>query len=153
MAPLFYSLQFRGFARPVTAHVLDARATAPAARLVTSVGEGGLCGRVEAEPGDEAVLESRIVIDDDQTFHVRGTISVGAGHTMRFQTLGSGRIGSSPNPHLRQGALVCEVLGGEGQFAGASGRIASSVLLSDSGDLTETQLGVLFISKGETDGC
>jgi len=148
MSPLFYSLQFRGFARSLSPRVLDARATAPAARVITSLGTDGLKGRVEAEDGQEAMLESRIVVDDGEGLHVSGRIVVGEGNVLRFRTLGTGRLGSSPDPHLRQGAVVCEVLGGEGQFAGASGRIASSLLLSDSGDITETQLGVVFTQTG-----
>ena len=148
MSPLFYSLQFRGFARSLSPRVLDARATAPSARVITHVGEDGLVGHVEAQDGDEALLESRIVVDDSEGLNVSGRIVVGAGNVLRFRTLGTGRLGNSPDPHLRQGAVVCEVVGGEGQFAGASGRIASSLLLSDSGDITETQLGVVFTHTG-----
>jgi hypothetical protein len=148
MAPLFYSLQFRGFTTSLSPRVLEARATAPAATVVTTVGRAGLTGRVEADSGEEAVLESRIVVDDG-ALHVSGRIFIGAGNVLRFRTLGTGRLGDSPDPHLRQGAVVCEVVGGEGQFAEASGRIASTFLLSDSGDITETQLGVVF-TKGES---
>lgn len=151
MAPLLYSLQFRGFATSLAPRVLDARATAPTARLLTTVGRGGLAGGFEWEAGEEAVLESRIVVDDGDAFHVSGRIIAGSGNVLRFRTLGTGRLGSSPDPHLRQGAVVCEVLGGEGQFAGASGRIASTLLLSDSGEITETQVGVLFTTNGGAD--
>lgn len=148
MSPLFYSLQFRGFAKSLSPRVLDARATAPPARVITNLGNEGLEGRVESGDGAEAILESRFVVDEGEALHVSGRIVIGEGNVLRFRTLGTGRLGRSPDPHLRQGAVVCEVLGGEGQFAGASGRIASSLLLSDSGDITETQLGVVFTQEG-----
>jgi hypothetical protein len=147
MAPLIYTLQFRGFTTSLSPRVLKASATAPAARLVTTVGRAGLVGRLDADSGDEAVLESRIFVDDDGALDVCGEILVGDGNVLRFRAVGSGRLAESPDPHLRQGAVVCEVIGGEGQFAETSGRIASTFLLSDSGDITETQLGVLF-TKG-----
>ena len=35
--------------------------------------------------------------------------------------------------------------GGEGQFAGASGYITSNFTLSDTGDVTDNQFGVIFV--------
>jgi len=39
--------------------------------------------------------------------------------------------------------------GGAGAFEGATGRIVSNFLLSETGDLTDNQLGVLFLPGGE----
>ena len=39
--------------------------------------------------------------------------------------------------------------GGAGAFDGASGRIVSNFLLSETGDLTDHQLGVLFLPGDE----
>lgn len=39
------------------------------------------------------------------------------------------------------------IAGGDGQFEGASGRITSTFFVSDTGDLTENQLGVVFVSS------
>jgi len=36
-------------------------------------------------------------------------------------------------------------MGGEGTFDGARGLITSNFLLSDTGELTENQLGVMFV--------
>ena len=151
MAPLLYSLQFRGFARAVSSDVLEARATAPASMLVTSIGADGLRGHFESGETDEALLESRLVIADG-ALDVSGRVTVGHSNLLRFRALGRGRLNRSPDPHLRQGAIVCEIVGGEGQFDCATGRITSNLLLSDSGDLTDTHLGVLFLGRdGEPD--
>jgi hypothetical protein len=40
---------------------------------------------------------------------------------------------------------------GEGQFARASGRITSNFFLSDTGELTDNQIGVIFVN-GRTGG-
>lgn len=146
MAPLLYSLQFRGFATSISVGVLAARATAPGSALVTTIGEDGLRGRFESGESDEAHLESRLAIADG-AFDVMGQVMVGHGNVLRFRALGRGRLSVSPDPHLRQGAVVCEIVDGEGQFARASGRITSNLLLSDSGDLTDTHLGVLFLAR------
>lgn len=45
-----------------------------------------------------------------------------------------------------QGTAVLEVVGGEGQFEHASGRIASTFLLSDTGELTDNHFGLLFVA-------
>lgn len=147
MSPLLYSLQFRGFTTPVAADVVEARATAPAGTLVTTIGEDGLAGRFEAGEREDALLESRLVLVDGG-FDVSGRVTVGRGNVLRFRALGRGRLTDSPDPHLRHGAVVCEIVGGVGQFADAAGRITSNLLLSDSGDLTDTHLGVVFLAAG-----
>jgi DNA-binding CsgD family transcriptional regulator len=40
---------------------------------------------------------------------------------------------------------VVDDRGGEGKFAGARGRIASNFLLSDTGELTDNQFGLIFV--------
>jgi hypothetical protein len=145
MALLPYSLQFRGQVKAVGSHVLSVRATAPGSTLVTTVAEAGLTGRIEPATGDEALLEARLVLADDGAVDASGTIEIGDGHLFRFRTVGTGRLTGSPDPTLRHGGVVYEIHAGEGQFAGAHGRIASNFLLSDSGELTDNQLGLLFL--------
>ena len=57
-----------------------------------------------------------------------------------------GRRGDSPDPHLKHGTVMWEVDGGEGQFAGARGRITSNFFASDMGDPTDNHFGVIFVS-------
>ena len=90
----------------------------------------------------EAMLESTLVYRGTRTFDERGIVHVAPGHTLRIR--GHGRLDPSPLPGLRHGTVVWEVVGGTGSLAGTEGRTTSNVLLSDTGDLTESQLGVLF---------
>jgi hypothetical protein len=144
--PLAYSLQFRGTAVQVSAHVLEARATAPSSVLVTSVAADGLDGRIEAGDGYEAVLDSRLMLGERGSFDQVGSIVVGPGNVIRFHTVGVGNLGPSPDPHLEHGSVMWEIESGEGQFEGSSGRITSNFFVSDTGELTDNHLGVIFVT-------
>lgn len=147
MKPITFSLQFRGVTTVVAPGVLSTRATAPGCSLVTAVDDEGVHGHFESAPGDEAVLESQILLGEDGTFQVAGAIIFGHRHSLRFRSLDSGRISPSPDFHLKHGSAISEIEGGEGQFAHASGRITSNFFLSDTGELTDNQLGLLFIES------
>ena len=146
MRPVTYTLQFRGVAEPVAPGVLAVRATAPSGALTTTLGENGVNGRYESADGDEALLEATLVLGRD-SFDASGRISFGILHALRFRTVG-GSLGPSPDEHLSQGAAVAEVEGGTGQFAHASGWITSNFVLSDTGEVTDHQLGVVFVTPG-----
>ena len=68
----------------------------------------------------------------------------GHGHSVRFRTSAAmshrARIELSPTA-----AVVRDVIGGEGQFAGSVGLITSNFLISDTGDVTENHLGLIFV--------
>jgi hypothetical protein len=146
MKPIAYSLQFRGRLDEVSTHVLEASATAPGSVLETTVGDEGVRGRFEAAPdGDEAVRQSRLVFDGDGSFDETGAIVFGHGNVLRFRTVGLGHLAPTPDPHLRHGTVVWDVEDGEGQFEGATGRITSNFFVSDTGELTDNQFGLVFI--------
>lgn len=147
-----YSLQFRGYAEDLTARVLCFRATAPGCCFVTTVAQNGLSGRFEWLESDDAVLESRVALAGDDSFDAGGAVTIGGGHVLRFRTAGAGRLNETPQPELRQGTVVLEVVGGEGQFERASGRIASTFVLSDTGELTDNHLGLLFVAAESVHG-
>lgn len=147
MKPIAYALQFRGVAVPApdSPGSLTARATAPAGAFRTIVEPTGIRGALEPDPGDDAVLEARIVMGDDGSFGAVGSITFGVRHVVRFRTLDSGHMALTPDPHLCQGVAVAAIDGGSGQFEGATGRITSNFLLSDTGELTDHQLGLVFV--------
>jgi hypothetical protein len=145
MGPIPFSMQFRGHATWLRPGVIVARATAPSSALVTEIGAFGVHGQVEARDGAEAHLECRLTFADDRRYAEVGTISFGNGNALRFRSRADGTLGTSPDPHLRQGATVWEIDGGSGTLAGASGLIVSNFLLSDTGDLTDHQLGLVFL--------
>jgi hypothetical protein len=146
MRPIRYSLEFRGSAVELAPRVLRVRATAPVAPFVTALGECEPVRRSEPRGADEAILESRLMLGDDGALDAAGTMTVGYGDLLRFRTVGTGRLTRSPDPELRQGTLVCEVEDGEGQFEGARGRIASNFVLSETGELTDNHLGLVFLA-------
>ena len=152
MKPIVYSLQFRGQATGIAPHVVEARASAPSSILSTIVHEEGVSGRFEEAPGDEAVLDARLVLAEDGSLDATGTIVFGLGNLIHFRTLGAGWISSSPDPHLEHGTLVGQIEGGEGRFADASGRITSNFLISDTGELTDNHLGLIFVPDARGHG-
>ena len=74
----------------------------------------------------------------------------GNGNALRFRSSSDGTLAPSAEPGLRHGAAAWVIDGGAGAFEGATGRIVSNFLLSETGDLTDNQLGVLFLPGGET---
>jgi hypothetical protein len=142
MRPITYALQFRGQADELEGGLRN-QARAPGCALVTSLTPEGVDGGFVWAPGaEEAYFESALTVTDEESFEGRGTILFSRGHALHVR--GRGQFTPSPDPHLRQGTVVWEVAGGEGQFEGASGRITSNFFLSDTGDLTDNQLGVIF---------
>jgi hypothetical protein len=148
MSPAAFSIHFRGHSTRLSPGVLTARATAPSGAFVTRIDASGVHGRLEPSEGDEAHLECRLTFLDDSRFEEVGTISFGNGNTLRFRTVGEGTLTQSGTPGLCHGVSSWDVDGGAGVFAGASGRIVSNFLLSETGDLTDHQLGVLFLRDG-----
>jgi hypothetical protein len=148
MPPSAFSIHFRGHSTRLSPGVLTARATAPSGAFVTFIDAAGVHGRHEPSDGGEAHLECRITLLDERRFEEVGTISFGNGNTLRFRTVGEGTLTPSGTPGLCHGVSSWDVDGGAGVFAGASGRIVSNFLLSDTGDLTDHQLGVLFLADG-----
>lgn len=152
MKPVAYALQFRGVTSVEGPGSLTARATAPGGAFRTTVEPAGIRGALEPDPGDEAVLEARIVVGDDGSFAAVGSITFGVRHVVRFRTLDSGHLERTPDPHLRQGGAIAVIEGGSGQFEGATGRITSNFLVSDTGELTDHQVGLVFVRDRPTRG-
>jgi hypothetical protein len=103
-------------------------------------------GRLSIHRRDaEARLDSLLRPADDQQFTEAGTIEFGHGHALRLS--GRGELIQTASPELRQGVAVWVVEGRDGQFADANGRITSNFLLSQKGELTDCQLGVVFARR------
>jgi hypothetical protein len=146
LQPIVYSLQFRGRITSLSSRVLEQRASAPSQVLITTVDANGLAGRVQPGDGEEALLVSRLVLADDDSFGQSGTIEFAPGHILAFSSIAAARLGSAPDPHLRHGAAVWQVEGGEGQFRGAQGRITSNFFVSDTNELTDNHFGLIFVA-------
>ena len=74
-----------------------------------------------------------------------GSISYGTAGSVRFRTVGQGVLGPSGIDGLQRGAVIWEVTGGEGQFAGAAGLITSNFTVGAQGAVVDNQFAVLFM--------
>ena len=113
---------------------------------MTTVGADGVHSVFEEVPGGEATFEGELALGEQSAFDDFGTIEFGRGNRLRFHSVGLGRLAASPDPHLRHGSVVREVEGGDGQFAGAEGVITSNFFVSDTGEVTDNQFGLIFVS-------
>ena len=149
LQPIVYSLQFRGPDHIALRPECSSNAQARRARvLITTVDANGLAGRRPAGRGRRKRCSySRLVLADDGSFDQSGTIEFAA-RPRTGASAASARLGSAPppDPHLRHGAAVWEVEGGEGQFHGARGRITSNFFVSDTNELTDNHFGLIFVA-------
>ena len=147
MKPITYSLQFRGRASSTAPDRMRLRLTAPSSALVTSLGPDGVHGAVEDVAGGEATLEAELSLREHSGFDDAGTIEFGHGNSVRFRSLGLGRLVECPDRILRHGTVVREVEGGNGQFERAEGLITSNFLVSDTGEVTDNHVGLIFVHE------
>lgn len=140
--PVTYALQFRGQAEELGA-VAHATARAPSTMLVSVVDRDGPHGHFEEVGASEALY--RVRLDDDGP--VEGEIDFGGGNALRVRSVRREAPRQAAAPHLRHGAALLEIVGGTGRLASATGWITSNFLLSDSGDLTDNHLGLLFLER------
>jgi hypothetical protein len=145
MHSVTFAMQFRGHTTPLSPGVLTARANAPSGGLLTRIDGEGVHGSFERVEGEQALLERRLTFFDETSFEEVGTISFGNGNALRFRSVDAGTLAPSPDPRLRQGTAAWEIDGGAGVFAAAAGRIVSNFLVSETGELTDHEVGVLFI--------
>jgi hypothetical protein len=160
MRQIIYTMQFNGQVTPLgtSPNVMKATTTAASCTWATVVGQDGLHGTLEPAAGDQAVFESEVTFlggfessevtsAGESGFKETGTITFGeGGHRLRFSTIGQGYLGPSPEPNLRQGAVMWQVDSGEGQFEGARGVITSNFTVSDAGEVTDHHMGVIFVA-------
>lgn len=145
MQQLIYALQFRGHAQPESESVFRVTERAASASITTVVNSGGLTGGFDPAATVDAGFQSRVELRSDGTFLEDGTISFGPTHKIHFRTRVPGWVADGPDPRLRQGTVTFEVVSGEGQFDGAAGIITSNFTIASDGEVTEHQIGVLYI--------
>ncbi len=147
MRELVFALEFRGRAGPVPGSETkrQARTSAPSQALRTLLGTDGLESRVEHIAGGSAVLESRVERFPDGSFVEDGTITYGRGGSVAFVTVGRGSVGPSPVPGRVRGAVIWEVTGGDGQFAGAQGLITSNFTVDADGHVVDDHFARLYV--------
>jgi hypothetical protein len=159
MRQMTYTLQLQGKWSPLgtSPNVMKATLVATGGNL-TAAHPDGLATALEPGQGEQVTCESDVTFlggfevpegtsAGEAGFKETGFIALGGGeHHLRFSTIGQGYIGPSADPHVRQGAVIYQVESGEGQFRGAQGLLTSTFLVSENGDLTSYQTGVIFIT-------
>ena len=144
---LTYSLEFRGEAT-ADGDGLLLRASAPSWVHETRLENRGVAVRFDFDEGsDEATLEAHLTFKANGYFSAVATIDFGHGHRLYVETDDDGRVNVSADEHLRHGSAVLYVVAGTGQFDGATGQVTCNFVLSDTGDLTDNQLGMVFLGK------
>ena len=116
MREVISALRFTGQAAPTgkTGAMLRAATRAPSRVLTSRVGPDGLCGTLAPAAGDDATFTAEVICTGETSFQERGAIVFGAGHRLRFTTVGSGDLGPSADPGRQHGTVMWRVDGGDG---------------------------------------
>jgi hypothetical protein len=142
---LTYALEFRGEAYDDGTGI-SMRASAPPCSHVTQLAHEGVESRfVYDDSAEEAFMESRLTLNGGGAFSAGMTLDFGHGHELHLRTVDDGRLVDSAEENLRHGTAAFEVVEGTGQFEGATGRITSNFVVSNTGELTDNQLGIVFV--------
>jgi hypothetical protein len=147
MHDVIYAMRFVGRAEPVgtDGNVLKAATSAPSSRLTSRVGPSGLDSALEPASGEAARFISEVTFTGETSFQETGTITFGAGNSLRFSTVGSGYLAPSADATRKHGTVMWRVDSGEGQFAGASGLITSNFFVDEGLGVVDHHFGVLLL--------
>ncbi len=147
MTQLVFALQFQGSAGPVPGAdgKLRAKTSANSQTLRTALTRKGVKARVESGRRGSATFESEVQITSEGTFLESGTITYGKAGKVTFKTVGHGILGPSGIEGLQRGAVIWEVTGSEGRFAGATGLITSNFTVGPGGEVVDNHYARLFL--------
>lgn len=147
MKEIVFALEFKGSAAPVPGSETRLRATttAPGQTLRATFKPDGVQAAIEHGGGDPARFESEVEIVGDGQFLESGSIAYGSAGRVTFKTVGRGTLGPSPMPGVQRGAVLWEVTGGEGRFAGASGLITSNFTVGEQGEVVDDQFARIVL--------
>lgn len=147
MRQLFFALRFVGHvaSRGDAFNVLSVTASSPGCVITTVAGPNGMSGECASVAGEVIACESEMTFIGETTFHVAGVIHFRSDHSVRFRTVGPGYLIPRIDSQRLQGGSLWQVEGGTGQFTGASGLITSKFSISDTGEISDHQCGVLMI--------
>ncbi|HYP05795.1 MAG TPA: hypothetical protein VER03_06130 [Bryobacteraceae bacterium] len=150
MRQLIYTMHFRGQASPSAEHpkVLRTASSGTSCTLETVVNSAGVETTLHPAAGDLAFLESEVRLAGGDAFEGQGVLTFGdeGEHELRFATVHPGHLGPTGVSGLMAGSVSWHVKGGTGRFESATGLITSTFTLSDSGDVSEYQCGLIFLA-------
>jgi hypothetical protein len=149
MPQLIYTMHFRGQASPSAdnARILRATSSGTSCTMETVVGSSGVETTLHPAAGDLAFLECEIRLAGRDTFEGEGVLTFGdeGEHALRFKAIQTGHLGPSTTPGTMAGVVSWRVDGGSGRFEAATGFVASTFTLNDSGELSDYHCGLLFL--------
>ena len=150
MRQLTYVMHFRGQASPSAdnAKILRITSSGTSSAMETLVGPTGVETTLHPAAGDLAFLESEVRLAGQDAFEDQGVLTFGdeGHHELRFATVHPGHLGASPIPGTMAGSVAWQVRGGTGRFQSATGLITSTFAVTDSGQLSEYQCGLIFVA-------
>ena len=147
MKEFVFALEFRGSAAPVPGSdkKLQAKTSATSQILRSLLKADGIQGSIESASGGSASFESEVEIVGEGMFIESGSIRYGDAGKISFRTVGRGTLGPSPVAEVQRGAVMWEVIGGEGRLAGALGIITSNFTVGAQGEVVDDQFARLFV--------
>ena len=95
--------------------------------------------------GEDVSFESDVVMTGADSFDEVGSITFAGRGTLKFETIGSGHIGPSPNQGINHGSVLWRVTEGDGEFQGVSGMITSNFTFSEQGDVVDNHYVRIYI--------
>jgi hypothetical protein len=152
MRELTFALEFRGKAWPVPGPVpgttgkRQAKTAAPSQIQSSIIGPQGVAARIEAVPGEQAMLGADIERFADGSFVETGTISFGSAGRIEFETVGRGTVGPSRAEGWQHGAVIWKVTSGDGMFAGCTGLVTSNFIVNQAGDVIDNHVARLYLA-------
>lgn len=150
MRQIMYTMHFRGQAsRSVeNEHVLRTTSSGTSSTMHTVVSPMGVETTLEPAPGDLAFFESEMRMSGQDAFEGKGVLTFGdeGEHELRLSTVHPGHLAPSAISGVMAGAVNWRIDGGTGRFQSATGFIASTFTLSDSGELSEYQCGSICVT-------
>lgn len=147
MKELVFALQFSGAAEPVPGSTtrLRAKTSASGQTLRSTIKPDGVQAAIEPSGGDKALFESEVEIVGEGQFVESGTITYGHAGKVRFTTVGRGILGPAPQAGVQRGAVIWQIVEGDGRFRGAQGLITSNFTVGQSGEVQDNHFVRLFL--------
>jgi len=147
MRELVFALQFTGSAGPVAGAEgrLRVKTAATSQTLRTTLKPDGIQAAIEGAGAGSAAFESEVQITGEGTFVESGTITYGDAGRVSFRTVGQGVLGPSGQDGLQRGAVIWEVMRGEGRLAGATGLITSNFTVGAQGEVVDDHFARFFL--------
>lgn len=137
MKQITYAAQFKGGAVPVDE-------SNPGVLKVNAKAEGSPLA-ISGSNHQATTFESNVRMTSEAAFDEDGKIGFGDGSSIRFSTVNEGAVAPSGAEGVTAGAVIWKIDGGEGALAGATGYITSNFFFNMQGEVTDNQVGVIFL--------